>query len=249
MIDMSALYDHSDYQEVIVNFNNSGCQWNLFKAIHIDTSQGKCPICECQLDGTVTRASKNRITTLTATVDHYRPQYHYSFLACEPSNYLLMCSECNNIYKGSEFPLHHSTPTRAVCFSDIEKENPLIVNPITDNLLALFILVFKRSSSGKNVLELKPREPTGYLYEQAMATIKLFGLGDCEVNRHTNDHVFNCRITLLERHFGVFHAFAKALKKGDKKTALLEFQDNKETFNKYGFFIFLQKNQFEDLIP
>lgn len=249
MIDMSALYDHPDYQHVIDTFNNSRCKWSLFEAIHINISQEKCPICECQLDGTVTRPSHNGITTITATVDHYRPQYHYSFLKCEPSNYLLMCSECNNIYKGSEFPLHHSTPTRAVCLADITKEKPLIVNPITDDLLALFTLVFKRSSSGKNVLELKPKESTGYLYEQAVETIKLFGLGDCEVNRHRNDNVFHCRIRLLEQHFGVFHAFAKALKKGDRKTAGLALQRNKNVFDKYGFFIFLQKNQFEYLIP
>ncbi len=54
---------------------------------------------------------------------------------------------------------------------------------------------------------------------------------------------------LLEREVLVFHAFAKALKKGDKKTAGLELRDNESTFNKYGFFIFLKKNQFEDLIP
>lgn len=249
MIDMSTLYEHDDYQKVVNRFNDSHCKWSLFEAIHVSISQGRCPICECQLDGTVTRPSKNGITTITATVDHYRPQHHYSFLKCEPTNYLLMCSECNNIYKGSEFPLHPSTRTRGVCLTTVANEKPLIVNPIIDNLLALFTLVFKRSSSGKNVLELKPKASTGYLYEQAMETIKLFGLGDCEVNRHRNENVFSCRIRLLEAHFGVFHTLAKALKQGDRQTAGLALQENKNTFDQYGFFIFLKKNQFEYLIP
>lgn len=248
MIDMSGIYTHPDYQDTVANFNTSNCRWSLFESVHAHTSKARCPICECQLDGTVTRPSNNGITTITATIDHYRPQHHYPFLRCEHSNYLLMCSECNNLYKKCEFPLHGPNQ-RGICRSSIQNEKPLIVNPIKDDLLALFILVFKRSSSGKNVLELKPKESSGYLYEKALETIKLFGLGDCDINRHPNDDVFNCRIGLLEAHFGVFHTFARALKKGDEQAAWIEFQNNKSTFEKYGFFTFLKEKQFVDLIP
>ncbi len=249
MINMSGLYEHDDYETTLAEFNSSHCKWSFFEDIHMDIANGRCPICECSLDGTVTRPSKNGITSITATIDHYRPQHHYDFMKCKPSNYLLMCSECNNIYKGSEFPLHSSRPTRATNINEIENEKPLIVNPISDNLLELFILVFKRKATGEELLlELKPKETTGYLYEKALETIKLFGLGDCEINRHSNENVYNCRIRILESHFGIFYEFAKALKEGNREKASLEIRANREIFESYGFLEFLKKNQFMIII-
>ena len=249
MIDMSSLYNHINYQTALNNFNASSCKWSLFQDVHIEVSKGRCPICECKLDGSVSRLS-NRGTTITIqpTIDHYRPKRYYGFLECEHKNYLLMCSDCNNIYKGSEFPLHHSTPTRAIDKSNLVNEKPLIVNPIYDNLLELFILVFRRTTSGKEILELKPKATTGYLYEKALETIRLFGLGDCEVNRHSNDNIYNCRISILESHFGRFLAFVKALQDGDKTKALLELRLHKEDFETYGFYEFIKRKQFVVLV-
>ena len=246
MIDMSGVYGHKDYETTLDEFNSSRCKWSLFEDIHIEIANNRCPICECKLDGTVTRPSKRGITTITATIDHYRPQRHYAFMRCEPSNYLLMCSECNNIYKGSEFPIHGSSSIRATNIDEIENEKPLIVNPIYDDLLELFILVFKRKDNGEELLlELKPKETTGYLYEKAVETIKLFGLGNCEINRHSNPTVYNCRIEILMSHFGVFYEFAKALKEGNKLKAKLEFDRKKEVLKSYGFYQFLIRKQFE----
>jgi len=245
MIDMSGIYQHDKYEEALENFNNSRCKWNLFKNIHIEIAKERCPICECKLDETVTRLSNNGITAITATIDHYRPQHHYDFMKCEPSNYLLMCSECNNIYKGNDFPLYHTPLRRAINIQEIHLEQPLIVNPIYDNLLELFILVFKRkATSEEQLLELKPKETTGYLYEKAIETIKLFGLGDCEINRHLSDNVYNCRIRILESHFGIFYEFAKALKDGNRVKASLEIRNKKEIFESYGFYEFLKRKQF-----
>jgi len=244
MIDMSALYEHEDYQNALEQFNRSSCKWSSFVDVQSKVAKDKCPICECSLDGSVTRLSNSgNNLSIEATVDHYRPQKYYSFLECDHKNYLLMCSECNNIYKGSEFPLHHSTP-RAIDKTKLDNEKPLIVNPIYDNLLELFVLVFRRTSSGKNVLELKPKETTGYLYEKALETIKLFGLGNCEIYRHSNENVYNCRIRILETHFGVFYEFVKALHEGDKLKASLEIRDKREIFESYGFFEFLKRKQF-----
>jgi len=148
------------------------------------------------------------------------------------------------IYKGSEFPLYSSTPIRAIDETKLDNEKPLIVNPIYDNLLELFVLVFRRTSNGRNVLELKPKETTGYLYEKALETIKLFGLGNCEIYRHSNENVYNCRIRILETHFGVFYEFAQALTTGDRRKAFLELRNNKNLFESYGFYKFLKKNQF-----
>jgi hypothetical protein len=71
----------------------------------------------------------------------------------------------------------------------------------------------------------------------------LFGLGDCEVNRHANDNIYNCRISILESHFGVFYEFAKALKTGNRQRASKQFKDHKELFQSYGFFDFLKKSE------
>ena len=154
-----------------------------------------------------------------------------------------MCSECNNIYKGSQFPLHSSTPIRATEEENIKDEKPLIVNPIYDDLLELFILVFRRSGE-ELLLELKAKSTTGYLYEKAVETIRLFGLGNCEINRHQNESVYGCRISVLQSHFGVFYEFAKALNEGNREKALLEFRANKDIFENYGFYEFIKRNQF-----
>jgi len=247
MIDMSGVCSHPNYSEVIEDFNKSNCRWSLFENIHMDIANSKCPICECNLDGTVTRFSNSGMTTITPTIDHYRPQKYYSFMRCEPTNYLLMCSECNNIYKGSSFPIYQSD-IRATTIEEIDNEKPLIVNPLKDNLLELFILVFRQSGENR-ILELKPKETTtGYLYEKAIETIKLFGLGDCELNRHPNSNVYNCRIRILAEHFGIFYEFAKALKNKNKKKASLEIMGNRALFERYGFFEFLKKGQFEVLV-
>lgn len=245
MIDMSTLYEHDDYQKALEQFHNSSCKWSSFLEVQLKVAKEKCPICECSLDGSLSRLSKRGDSVIIeATVDHYRPQKYYPFLKCDHKNYLLMCSECNNIYKGSRFPLYYSTSIRAIDKTELVNEKPLIVNPLYDNLLELFILVLRRTSSGKNVLELQPKETTGYLYEKALETIKLFGLGNCEVNRHSNIDVYNCRIRVLESHFGIFYEFAKALKEGNRKKAFLELKKNEEHFNSYGFLEFFRRNQF-----
>ncbi len=137
-----------------------------------------------------------------------------------------MCSECNNIYGKSEFPLYKNQ-NRAISEDGLKDEKPLIVNPISDNIYELFTLVFRpMPNSNKMILELKVNIEDKYLMEKAKETIKLFGLGDCEVNRHSNSNVYRCRIEILESHFNIFYGFAKALK--DKRKASLELRDKKE---------------------
>ena len=243
MIDMSSLYEHSDYSSALANFEISNCKWSSFESVHRKVSKDKCPICQCDFTKILERDSHKGKTEITATIDHYRPQKYYSFLSCEDKNYILMCSECNNIYKGSLFPLYHST-NKAICKEELSNEKPLIVNPIVDNPLDLFILVFNRSSSGNNLLELHPKEESGYLYEKAKETIKVFGLGNCEINRHKNENVFQCRITLLKTHFGIFNDLVTALMSKDKK-AFRDAMENKELFESYGFYEFIKRKQFK----
>ena len=252
---MSSLYNHEEYQSSLnaftIEIQNGNCThraWKLFKDVHLAITKGKCPICECKLDGTVTRETNTGNTTfICATIDHYRPQEHYPFLKCDHKNYILMCSECNQMYKKSEFPLYPSEVARGT-EENFREEQPLIVNPIIDNLLELFDLVFI-SSEGQNLLELRIKnslEPSNYLYHKANETIKLFGLGECETNRHDNQNVHNCRVRILQEHFGRFYELAKARKKGK----LLFFKALKENphLKEYGFAKFIHNEQFKILI-
>ncbi len=297
MIDMSGLYGHNDYSQAVANFNSSSCdgRWAEFQLVHLAVTKGKCPICECNLDGSVTRlTNKGGVTTIKPTIDHYRPKKMglYPFLKYDHENYILMCSECNNVYKDSHFPLHVTGAIRATSKSDLINERPLIVNPIHDNIFDLFKIVFLLSPrGGRGILELRPQHNSGYLFEKANETIRLFGLGDCSVNIHQNNNVHICRIELLEEHFTKLYAVVKAfrtrqkiliacnsliyhssrfvsttknqtLTELQKKLSCTELKALKEKnrqalanelrngeLMKYGFFEFIRRGHYEDLMP
>lgn len=251
---MSKLYVHEEYPAALEKFNKSSKikKWSEFKDIHLKLTNHKCPICECSLkDGELlTRLSghnNNSITEIKATIDHYRPQKYYNFLMLSPENYILMCSECNNIYKGCEFPLFGDTTERAKNNTEIIKELPLIVNPILDKLLKLFIVVLRQMESGRKVLELAPKHKDGYFYEQAKATIELFKIGECDINGHSNENVKNLRINLLHSHLIKFEPFILAYIDKDIPKMRAEIKEKKLT--NYGFFKFIKNGQFKNLLP
>ena len=239
---MSKLYAHNDYQNALNNFSNSSSigRWSLFKDVHMEVSKKRCPICEYQFDenNLIRRDNKLGENLLVPTVDHYRPQEFYSFLTYEHKNYLLMCFECNSSYKKSKFPLYQSV-IRATNHNELTDEKPLIVNPIIDDVYELFTLVFKQTSSGRKILELKPKESSGYLHDKALETIKVFGLGNCEVYRHSNENIHNCRIEVLVSHFGKFYAIAKTMNSVKKEELKERLQ------NSSGFLQFIYREQFE----
>lgn len=254
MIDMRGLHKHPYYPYTLSQFQQSflnDCthtSWKIFKTLHLSVTHDKCPICECNLDGSVTRESANSEMVIRPTVDHYRPKdvALYPLLECDDKNYLLMCNDCNQAYKGNLFPLYGNQDRDRISASteNITTERPLIVNPIYDDLLELFILVFKRTDVGPNILELRPKEASGYLHEKAKETIKVFSLGNCEVNGHPNNNIQNCRISLLHSHYSKFYEFIEALseKKMKKAFSLKE----KHNLENYGFYTFILKRQFED---
>lgn len=242
------IYSHEDYPQALINFNS--CKhWSVFKSVHLKVSKGKCPICECNLDGTWNRIKNNGgILPITATIDHYRPQIYYSFLRHDHENYLLMCSTCNNDYKKSKFPLHGNVSVRATTKNDIANENPLIANPIHDDIFDLFKLVFLLSPNGRKVLELHPKHTSGYSFEKAQETINLFSLGNCSFHSHPNSSVHSCRIDLLQQHFNNFHEFARAWSKKDKEKLANELK-MKSFIKDYGFLEFIKRGNYLDLIP
>ena len=247
MISMSSLYEHIDYPKALEAFNASNCKWNKFKDIHMKITKNKCPICEYLFNqcDEISRLDKHGNNLCIPTIDHYRPEDYYYFLKCNHKNYILMCFECNSSYKKSKFPLYPTSDIRWTKENFIE-EKPLIINPILDNPLKFFDLVFRLSSRNKKVLELKPKVSlleTDYLYLKAVETIKLFGLGGCEESRHETESIDNYRVELLGNHFDRFYALAKARQVGMDEflVVLRENPENKE----YGFTKFIAKEQFE----
>jgi hypothetical protein len=242
MIDMSALYEHDEYQDALDKFNSSPCKWSSFTDVHMKISKNRCPICEYLFDenSQIRRDNKHGENLIIPTVDHYRPKKEglYPFLRCDHTNYLLMCFECNSSYKKSKFPLYNST-TRATNTNELVEEQPLIVNPIIDDVYELFTLVFKSTNSGRRVLELKPKEKNGYLYDKALETIKVFGLGNCEIYKHRDETIHNCRIEVLVSHFGQFYNFAKIMNSVKKE------QFREKIKNSSGFLQFIYREQFE----
>ena len=261
MINMFDLHSDPDYKIALTSFlsrqttdcdhsNTNG--WNIFKDVHLKIAKNKCPICECPFDNSVTRNSNNGITTLIPTMDHYRPKSSnfYPLLKCDHKNYLIMCSDCNNVFKNNQFPLHSSTPNREITLADTSlfSEKPLIVNPIYDDVLDLFILNFKQSITGRKILELSPKyeqNDNDYLYKKAIETIKLFKLSDC-VNLNL-DNTETCRINLLSMHLKTFYNFIIELENKNIKKAMEIFKNNK--LNEFGFTVFIQKKQYRNLIP
>lgn len=264
MINMSTLHSHQDYVFVLSEFNRrakSVGAWKIFKNVHMLVSKHKCPICECPLDGSIQRFSNNGITILQPTIDHFRPKdvSLYPNLQYDHENYILMCSDCNNAYKGNLFPLHSSTPVRnvtALKTSDIIDERPLIVNPIFENPFDLFKIILRYSNSGKKVLELIPKHTSGYLKEKAEETIKIFSLGksDDTGHCHSSINVQTCRIDLLYHHFTKFNAITSILR-GRNLSALTPieqkrvFQATKRLgLREYGFFEFIINSNYIDLV-
>lgn len=96
-------------------------------------------------------------------------------------------------------------------------------------------------------MELEPRHTSGYKYHKALETIKIFGLGDCEINRHSNNDIFTCRFDLLQRHFQSFYFLVKALTEKDKKATA--FAIKKSNLESYGFCQFILRGHYINLIP
>ena len=252
MIDMSGIFSHNDYNDTVVKFNefktpncSSDCNWSIFQDLHKSVSNNKCPICEVELV-----ESPNH--PYSATIDHFRPKASdmYPGLKCEPKNYILMCSLCNNRYKAAKFPLLDETKraTKAKTITDTRCEQPLLFNPAEEKPLDFFELAFRITEVG-NILELK-RKPTipkgSYHYRRSAEMIKLFGLGYVHKDIHPDEDSKALRLDVLRLHNLVFIELAQAIRDNNIKALALILQDKnrKEMLKKYGFFEFLKKKQF-----
>ena len=251
MRDMQGLRENKTYKSSLLAFNTANiCQHNEFKDVQLEKTKNRCPICECLVDGSISRKNKKDKTTyITATIDHFRPIEYYPNFKCEDTNYLLLCSDCNNVLKKSNFPLYNSQ-SRAISIADVNCEQPLLVNPIDDDIEELFTLLFIRRPNGNNILEIAIHpaiKENTYLYEKAKKSIEIFKLGECH-NEDNTDNVQICRIGILRIHFDILYDFAVAFQnKSSVLKTLLE--RNKELYRSYGFMKFIMNNNFKIIIP
>lgn len=274
MIDMRSYFTHRAYPCIVKEFEDAfdkdklKCKeyWFAFKDLQSRISHNKCPICEVELTDIPNK-------TNTATLDHFRPKAKamYPDLKCEPKNYILMCSLCNNTYKNDQFPLFDETKRTkgAKNILDTRAEQALLFNPTEVDPLDFLELVFIQTQQG-GILELKrntntiPKDKTSYKYQQCKIMIKMFGLGYChkdirldtrnERNLETDEmetiSVKACRVDILNKHYGIFIELAKEVKQAIKtknNQPLLRFlkeKNRKQDLEKYGFYRFIMKNQF-----
>lgn len=79
---------------------------------------GKCAYCESALE------------LIDGDVDHFRPRAGYHWLAYDWRNLLPSCRTCNQVYKGSQFPVEG---TKATSAADLPAEKPLLLQPLSDD--------------------------------------------------------------------------------------------------------------------
>jgi hypothetical protein len=252
MIDMRAIFSHSEYENTVNRFKESDCDWSIFQELHKGIANNKCPICEVELVEIPNHP-------YSATIDHFRPKKSnadkkmYPHLKCEPRNYILMCSLCNNRYKKAEFPLvdESKRATEAKTIEETKSEQPLLFNPAEEKPLYFFELAFRQTEAG-NILELKRKKTIhkdSYDYLRCKEMIELFGLGYVHKNIHPDEETKQLRLDVLRLHYDTFIEFATIIMKEDKKSLALFLQNKNriEMLKKYGFFQFLMKKQFSIL--
>ena len=110
------------------SFKNRGL-WSKFKELLYELHHGKCCYCERKL-------SKGQ-----AHVEHFRPkakvyedEHHpgYWWLAYSWRNLLLACGDCNT-KKGAKFPLEPGSKRLYPEDCDLEKEEPILINPLEED--------------------------------------------------------------------------------------------------------------------
>lgn len=106
---------------------------------------GKCAYCESLCKA-----------TSYLQVEHFRPKSRYYWLAYDWDNLLLACQVCNQQYKGIHFPLADEQRRATADQPDISTEEPLLLNPNTDNpaehLAFVAATMVHRTEKGRNTI-------------------------------------------------------------------------------------------------
>ncbi len=221
------------YDEFVKKANYS--KWKVFKEDFLKITH-RCPICEAHI-------------TNYDDIDHYRPKYHYWWLAYDYKNYVIMCDHCNSSLKKKLFPLlNDNEKVEFINRELIEDEFPLLFNPMTDNPIELFQLSFELSFSGKEYVKIEPLDSldkNSYNYKKAKKTIEIFKLDD------TSSSKFPIMIDNSASLINLASAYDKFRKKQNlKNRKKLDIQiRNASEKMKIGLAIFILKGQFIWRLP
>jgi uncharacterized protein (TIGR02646 family) len=172
------------------DFNNV---WTELKRLFKEKQGNRCCICEKELNDIYSQ-----------DIEHYRPKSHYWWLAYNPENYYLCCAECNRSYKKEKFPLYEDFPLIQgqvkINFANrkkINEEQPLLLNPLIDNQIDFFQIVFVPYQN-TNIIKLIPKDNIdSELKERAMKTIEIYNL---DLHSFTTDTDYS-RFELLEKYY------------------------------------------------
>jgi len=183
------------------DFNNV---WTELKKIFKEKQGNRCCICEKELNDIYSQ-----------DIEHYRPKSHYWWLAYNPQNYYLTCAECNRSYKKEKFPLYEDFPLKhgqvKIIFENrkqIKEEQPLLLNPLTDNQIDFFQIVFVPYQN-TNIIKLIPKDNIdSELKDRAKKTIEIYNL---DLHSHITD-TDDSRFNLLEKYYYDLFEIAKAKK-------------------------------------
>ena len=66
-------------------------------------------------------------------VEHFRPKSNYYWIAYDWENLFLACPVCNRQYKRAQFPLENPDMRAESHHDDINREEPLLINPAEEN--------------------------------------------------------------------------------------------------------------------
>jgi uncharacterized protein (TIGR02646 family) len=181
------------------DFNNV---WTELKRTFFEKQNGRCCICEKELNDIYSQ-----------DIEHYRPKSHYWWLAYNPVNYYLSCAECNRSYKKEKFPLsedftlkHGQAKIYFVNRKEISEEQPLLLNPLIDNQINFFQIVFVPFQN-TNIIKLIPKDNIdSELKERAKKTIEIYNL---DLHSFTTETDYS-RFELLEKFYNDLFEIAKA---------------------------------------
>jgi len=175
--------------------------WTELIPLFSEKQDKRCAICQQEM-----------FTARMKSIEHYRPKNHYWWLAYNPQNYYLVCTDCNG-YKSTNFPLH-DIQIDYISRENINNEKPLLLNPLKDNPNDYFQLFFvKHPLTKKGIVILQSKKGLNLLMKaKADKTIEIYNL-DLHSEKNRSDE---SRFDLLNKYYNDLFEIAKARKSGSK---------------------------------
>ena len=158
-------------------------QENKVKRFLHQSQSGKCCYCE-----------RIRDEKAETDIEHFRPKAElkenpnhsgYWWLAYSWDNLLISCKKCNN-RKNTRFPLKDENKRAFFEHDDINKEEPVLINPLTEN--PEDFIIYDIPENDKEPLMIKAVGKC----ERGDETVKLTGINDKELLRERAEKFRDC---------------------------------------------------------